>query len=61
MDDEEDNSFISEEEATPREYSGSILGSGRTQSFACPNCGSYNTSQGTYFEQCNTCGWSQGY
>ncbi len=59
---EEDNSYISEGEARPREYSGgSSISSGKTQSFRCPSCGSYNTEESVYYEKCRSCGWEQGY
>jgi predicted RNA-binding Zn-ribbon protein involved in translation (DUF1610 family) len=58
---EEDDSYIHKEDTKPRQFSGSTLTSGNTQSFACPSCGSYNTIQGVYFEECKTCGWNQGY
>lgn len=62
MDEEDDNRYISDEEANPRQYnSGDSLTSGNKQSFGCPSCGSRNTEQGVYYELCKTCGWSQGY
>ena len=53
--------FITDDEAQPKSWSGEILTCGNVQSFACPECGSRNTAQGTFFDECRTCGWSQGY
>lgn len=52
--------YIPQDKANPRSMQFDI-GVYNTQNFKCPECGSYNTSQGTYYEQCNSCGWSQGY
>lgn len=61
-DEEEDDRFIEKDEAKPKYHSGgSSLTSGHTQSFRCPHCGSYNTAQGVYFDECRSCNYSQGY
>jgi hypothetical protein len=63
MDEDDYKEYIDEEDARPRYFSNpeAPLASGNTQAFSCPECGSYNTAQGIYFEECRTCGWSQGY
>ena len=59
-DEDEDDSYWSE--AKPEQHiTGEILTSGSSGSFGCPHCGSYNTAQGVYFDECRSCGWSQGY
>jgi len=62
MDEENEKRYISEEDSNPQYHkSESVLGSGQTQSFGCPECGSHNTAQGVYFDECRSCGWNQGY
>lgn len=57
---EEDRSHWDKQNRT--DYNSGFHGtSGSRSSFQCPSCGSWNTSQGTYFDQCNTCDWGQGY
>lgn len=55
------NRYIDQEDATPQSWTGDTLTSGSIQSFGCPECGSRNTAEGAFFEECRTCGWSQGY
>lgn len=59
-DDEDDDSHW--DMAKPEYHSSDdILTSGSSGSFSCPECGSYNTASGVYFDECRTCGWGQGY
>ena len=59
-DEDEDSSYWSE--AKPKEHrSGEISTSGSSGSLSCPECGSYNTASGVYFDECRSCGWSQCY
>lgn len=59
--DDDEKRYIKEEDKRPTRNNYPGVGIANDQTFACPQCGSYNTSQGTYFEMCNTCGWHQGY
>lgn len=56
----EDKSFWDKQNKTDYNSDDSSL-SGSKSSFRCPNCGSWNTSQGTYFDMCNSCDWGIGY
>jgi hypothetical protein len=57
---EEDKSFWDKQKRQDYHFGGA-LGSGSTSSFQCPQCGSWNTSQGTYFDKCNSCDYGVGY
>lgn len=61
MDENDDISYWEDDSEASTNYSENILTSGSTGSFRCPDCGSYNTSQGVYFDKCNSCSYSQGY
>lgn len=59
---EEDNDTSYWDKPDPKEYrTGEVLTTGNTGSFQCPNCGSYNTTQGVFFDECRSCDWGQGY
>lgn len=53
----DDNRYISGDQKITID----VFGYGKLQSFQCPNCGSWNTMQGAYFDYCKTCQWEDGY